>query len=110
MKISTILSKIKEIKQKLELLNTLLGGDYELIMEARAKITKLYGSELDLASLDRLLTSGKGGVKLLGLEYKQLGEFYNSKTGKSYVGLSKTYLCLFYIEQNDFEDFLPIEI
>ncbi len=91
----------------MELLKALLEGNYELIMEARAEITKLYGPELDLAILDRLLTSGKGGLKQLGLDYEQLAEFYTSKTGKSCVGLTRTYLCLFYVEQSDFENFLP---
>ncbi len=110
MKIPTIPSRIKKIKKNLELLKALLEGDYKLIMEARAEITKVYGPELDLSTLDKLLTNGKGALNQLGLDYEKLAEFYTSKTGKSCVGLTKTYLSLFYVEQNDFEDLLPKSI
>ncbi len=95
---------LSNIKHNLELLKALVVGSNETAREAKAKILQIYVSELDLSTLDRLLAEGKKELRRRGLRYEQLCEFYTSKTGRSSIDLSRAYLSLFYIEQNDFEE------
>ena len=64
---------LSNIKHNLELLKTLVKGSGKSAKEAKTKIDQVYGSELDLSILDRLLVEGKGKLKELGLDYNKLG-------------------------------------
>ena len=101
-------AKLKNIKHDLELMKEVSRAADKLSLAAKTKTLKRYVSEFDLSVVDRLLILGKGRLKDLGIDYKELGEFYTSVTGKDYGYLTRTFLALFYIERNNFEeDFVP---
>ena len=97
-------TKLKNIKHDLELMKEVSRTADKLSYAAKTKTLKRYIYEFDLSAVDRLLILAKGRLKDLGIGYKELGEFYRSVTGKDYGYLTRTFLTLFYIERNNFEE------
>ena len=88
-------AKLKNIKHDLELMKEVSRAADKLSLTAKTKTLKRYVSEFDLPVVDRLLILGKGRLKDLGINYKELGEFYTSVTGKDHGYLTRTFLALF---------------
>ncbi len=95
---------ILNIKSDLRLAKELFRVADTLSLRVKTKPFRNYLSEFDLSIADRLSQSAKGRLKARGIAYKTLGEFYTSVTGKDYQNLSKSFLSVFYIERNNFEE------
>ena len=95
---------ILNIKRDLKLAKELFRVADTLNLKVKTKPFRDYLSEFDLSIADGLSQRAKGRLKARGIDYKTLGEFYTSVTGKDYLNLSKSFLAVFYIERNNFEE------